>query len=100
TVPMLLAEQAELRGDAEALVFEDAAGAVRRYSYAELEAAAARVAGGLAELGVSAGDKVVLHLTNRPEVVLTIFALARLGAVAVPSNTANREQELVHLASF
>lgn len=100
TVPMLLAEQAERRGDAEALVFEDAAGAMRRYTYAELQAATASAAGGLAELGVRAGDKVVVHLTNRPEVVLTIFALARLGAVAVPSNTANRAQELTHLIGF
>ena len=100
TVPMLLAEQAERRGDAEALVFEDAAGAMRRYTYAELQAATASAAGGLAELGVRAGDKVVVHLTNRPEVVLTIFALARLGAVAVPSNTANRAQELAHLIWF
>jgi crotonobetaine/carnitine-CoA ligase len=100
TLPMLLAEQAQRRGDAEALVFEDGAGAVRSYTYAELDEAAARAAAGLAQLGVGAGDKVVLHLSNRPEVVLTIFALARLGAVAVPSNTANRAQELLHLIGF
>src|SRR5690606_15883158 len=53
-----------------------------------------RVAAGLSELGIGKGDKVVIHLRNCPEFLVSWFALARLGAVMVPSNVANTVSEL------
>lgn len=56
-----------------------------------------RVAQGLIALGVGKGDHVAVMLPNCPELVALVFALARLGAVAVPVNTANRGEVLRHV---
>ena len=49
--------------------------------YGELDGLVDRLAGGLARLGVGAGDTVSLMLPNRLEFGALIFALSRLGAV-------------------
>jgi acyl-CoA synthetase (AMP-forming)/AMP-acid ligase II len=58
----------------------------RRWTYSELWADAGRLASGLAQAGVQAGDAVVLALFNCPEFVLTWLAVQRLGAIAAPIN--------------
>ncbi len=85
TVHGLLDRRAGECGDAPFLTCED-----RRWSFAELAAATRRVAAGLAAAGVGPGDKVAIMLSNRPEFLLSWFALSRLGAVEVPVNTAHR----------
>jgi crotonobetaine/carnitine-CoA ligase len=100
TVPGLLRDQADARPDHPALVFEDAAGATRSYTYRQLLDAALATAGGFAALGVRPGDKVVMSLPNCPEAVLTFFGLAVLGAVTVPCNTAGTADELTHIARW
>jgi crotonobetaine/carnitine-CoA ligase len=100
TLPMLLDEHSEQRPGARALVFEDSSGSVREWTYRRLAEDTRRAAAGFAGIGVRAGDKVVVHLPNVPELLLTIFGLARLGAVAVPSNTANGARELHHIVSW
>ncbi len=45
---------------------------------------ARRVAGGLAAVGVRAGDPVAVQLPNWAEAIATFFAIALLGAVPVP----------------
>jgi acyl-CoA synthetase (AMP-forming)/AMP-acid ligase II len=62
----------------------------QRLSYQQLLDAAAALAAGMAAAGVRAGDRVAMLLGNRIEFVLTLFAAARLGAIAVPLST--REQ--------
>lgn len=100
TLPSLLAEHAELRPDKVALLFDEPTGGAGRYTYGELHEAVARLAAGFAGLGIARGDKVVVHLPNCPAIVLTFFALARLGAVAVPSNTASTVAEMTHIAGW
>lgn len=56
-------------------------------SYGEVDRMTNRVAQGLAALGVHRGDHVAVMLPNCPELLYTIFALSKLGAVAVPVNT-------------
>jgi non-ribosomal peptide synthetase component E (peptide arylation enzyme) len=53
-----------------------------------------RLAGGLARLGITAGDRVVVQLQNSIEAVVTYYALGRLGAVMVPRMTMYREREV------
>ena len=75
-----LLEAAAVRDpDALALVEGD-----DRLSYRDLAAQVERVAAGMAARGVAPGDRVALLLGNRPEFVVTLFAAARLGAIAVP----------------
>ena len=77
---------AAAHGAREALVFEG-----RRWTYAALETEVAQVAAGLAARGIVQGDRVVLYLGNLPEFIIALYALQRLGAIAVPVNT--REQK-------
>src|SRR3974390_118620 len=58
----------------------------RSLSFSELDAAAARFAGGLLRLGAARGESVVLHLPNSIEWVIAYHAIARIGAVVVPAN--------------
>ncbi|GAA4387205.1 acetate--CoA ligase [Hymenobacter koreensis] len=54
---------------------------VRRFTYGELLELTARFAGGLRELGVEKGDRVLIYMPNLPEAVVAMLACARLGAV-------------------
>jgi len=46
-----------------------------------------RLANGLAQLGVAAGQRVAVIFANHPDHIITFFALAKLGAAWVPVNT-------------
>jgi len=70
------------RGEDPALIFHSAiTGARRTYSYAELLERVAQLAGGLRELGVTAGDRVIIYLPMVPEAAIAMLACARIGAV-------------------
>ena len=69
-------------GDATALIYDSpATGTTRRFTYRELLDITARLAGGLADLGVAKGDRVLIYMPMVPEAVAAMLACARLGAV-------------------
>jgi fatty-acyl-CoA synthase len=57
-----------------------------RWTYADLERRAARIAGALVERGVGRGDRVATLTANSPDHVALLFACAWLGAVLQPMN--------------
>ena len=63
-------------------------------TFAALGERVARLASGLGALGVSHGDRVAVLLPNCHAYVETWLALARLGAVLVPVNTAFKPDEV------
>lgn len=67
------------------------------YSFSEVDEATNRMAGGLIRAGIRAGHHVGVMLPNCPEIVIVLFALARIGAIAVPVNTAYRGELLRHV---
>ncbi|MGI9164267.1 MAG: propionyl-CoA synthetase [Mycobacterium sp.] len=70
------------RGDQAALIYDSPlTGSQRVFSYRELLHETSRFAGVLRELGVGAGDRVVLYMPMIPEAVIAMLACARLGAV-------------------
>jgi len=69
----------------------------RRWSYRELWHDVEDLAGGLAALGVGAGDVVVMQLLNGPEFALTWLAAQRLGAVGAPVNFRLAAGETAHV---
>jgi crotonobetaine/carnitine-CoA ligase len=69
------------------------------FTAAELDRAANRVANGLAQLGVRPGSTVATILDNSSAAVLAWFAVVKLGAVAVPVNTALKGALLHHQLS-
>ncbi len=50
-------------------------------TWGELKSLTARIAGGLRELGVGPGDRVVAYLPNIPEAMAAFFACASIGAI-------------------
>ena len=78
---LTLLAASERRGDAEALVDGE-----MRCDYASLQARAARLAGGLAELGLKRGGRLCVLLKNRHEAVELCWAAQWLGAWFVPLN--------------
>lgn len=89
TLPRLLGAHAKRTPHAPALRYRGAA-----MSFAELDAASRRVAQGFADLGVRAGDRVALWLPNTPAWLTCLFACARLGAIALATNTRFRGAEM------
>ncbi len=71
-------------------------GAVR-LTYADLHAAANRVAAGMSALGLRPGDRVAYHGNNRWELVVTLFAAIQGGFILVPLNVMLRPAELEHI---
>jgi len=67
-------------------------------TYAELDAAADRLAAGLRRLGLRRGDRVVVQLPNVVEFPAVCFGLLRLGALPVFALPPHREHEIGYLA--
>ncbi|WP_141013700.1 AMP-binding protein [Nocardioides sambongensis] len=78
------------RHDPEAIAFTfiDADLNAHDLSYGELAERSRRMAAVLAEEGVRRGDRVPVLMGKRPELVVTLVAIWRLGAVHVPLFTA------------
>ena len=64
---------------------------------AQLRAQAYRLAAALAGLGVRAGDRVQVQLPNWNEFVVIYVALARIGAVLVPTMPIYRHDEVLYV---
>jgi long-chain acyl-CoA synthetase len=73
------------------LAFED-----RQYTLTQLNALADGLAASLAERGVTAGRRVALMSSNRPEFVVALHAIWRLAAAVVLISPAWRRHEVEH----
>jgi long-chain acyl-CoA synthetase len=78
-------------GEATALAFDD-----RQYSLAQLSALADGLAASLRGRGVTAGDRVALMASNRPEFVVALHAIWRLAATVVLISPAWKRGEVEH----
>jgi acyl-CoA synthetase (AMP-forming)/AMP-acid ligase II len=58
----------------------------QRFSFAELDERATELANALSDLGVEKGDRVSTMLYNGSEIILTVYACGKLGAVFNPLN--------------
>ncbi len=66
------------------------------YTYAQVESLSNRYANGFAARGVTHGDHVAVLMPNCPEFLWVIWGLGKIGAVAVPLNTAARGEMLAY----
>src|ERR1700675_3411566 len=66
----------------------------RKRDHAEVEARAARIAGGLQQLGVGQGDSVCILMRNDIAFLEAAYAAMRLGAYAVPVNWHFKPEEI------
>ena len=84
-----LMHQAQTRPKSAAFVFHEDV-----WTYDRLAVAAESLARGLAVRGVGPGDRVALHMMNRPEMIVAYYACFQLGAIAAPLRTAFKSAEL------
>lgn len=94
TVPDALEWAVDEHGEDAFLHYGD-----RTVSYSELDRKASAIAGGLRAQGVEPGDHVCLFLYNSLEYVFTYFALAKMGAVAIPVDTRFTGDTLAYVLS-
>ena len=64
------------------------------YTFAEFDAAAARVATFLQREGIEPGDRVGLMMPNRPAFAVAYYGIMRRGAIAVPMNPLLKSREV------
>jgi acyl-CoA synthetase (AMP-forming)/AMP-acid ligase II len=86
TIPALLADAVDRRGDAEAIVDLSDEAPVR-LSFAELAGRVDGVAKGVIAAGIAPGDRVAVWAPNCWEWVVALLGLQSAGAVLVPLNT-------------
>src|ERR1700729_772252 len=96
TVDSMLTEAAQTWSTHGAVVDADGP---QRLTFAQLDERADRAAAGLAELGIAAGDRVLLQLPNGCEFAVALFALLRAGVIPVMCLTGHRAAELSHFAA-
>ena len=78
-------------GNNNFIFFED-----ESWSYSETNKAANCLANKLIEDGVTHSDRVVLFMENRPDFIISILALNKIGAIGVLINTSLTGKPLIH----
>lgn len=91
TYATVVARNARERGDDTYILFEE-----QRYSFRDAHLLSNRIANGLLAAGIRKGERVALLLDNCPELVWLYLGLGKIGAVAVPLNTAAKGMLLEH----
>ncbi|ARB29435.1 long-chain-acyl-CoA synthetase [Pseudomonas tolaasii] len=85
-------EQATLRNpDGAALLYGETV-----LSYSEANRRANRLAHYLQAQGIAKGDVVALFIENRPELLLSVLAVTKLGGICAMLNTSQTQATLVH----
>ncbi|RJQ51329.1 MAG: long-chain fatty acid--CoA ligase [Nitrospiraceae bacterium] len=92
TLSTLLSERAKNIPGRTCIKFGD-----RKISYSEMDKRVSGTAGGLAALGLHAGDRVAILMDNCPEYIISYFAIIRAGGVAVPVNTFLMPDEISYI---
>ncbi len=86
-IPWMLQQWAERCPDKTCVIWRPLVGEAEHLGYGELLDRCQRLAAGLSRRQVKRGDFVLLHMDNSLEFILSWYACAILGAVAVSTNT-------------
>jgi long-chain acyl-CoA synthetase len=84
-----LFHQATTQPDGIAFIYDDVV-----WTYHDLLTSAERLSRAFLAHGVRPGDRVVLHMPNRPEMAIALYACFRIGAIACPTNLRFKTAEL------
>ena len=96
SLPSMFFEIAEQGAD-EAFMWKKQAGSYTPLSWRDTARQVREMAKGLAALGVTTGDRVVIAAENRPEWVIADLAIMALGAISVPAYTTNTTRDHRHV---
>ena len=92
TIGEISGDAAAAFGDKTALIF-----AGKALSFAEIDRLSSRVASGLREIGVAAGDRVTLYAQNSVEWIVSYYAVAKAGGVINPINVMLTPDEVAYV---
>ncbi|WP_230409095.1 (2,3-dihydroxybenzoyl)adenylate synthase [Zooshikella harenae] len=95
TFGQLLRERAQHQGNQLAVIDVN-----HRWTYQQLDQLADQLTAGLIELGIEAGDRVVVQLPNQAEFFVICFALFRLGAWPIMALPGHRQAEISYFCEF
>jgi long-chain acyl-CoA synthetase len=84
-----LFHQETTQPDGIAFIYDDVV-----WTYHDLLTGAERLSRAFLAHGVRPGDRVVLHMPNRPEMAIALYACFRIGAIACPTNLRFKTAEL------
>jgi crotonobetaine/carnitine-CoA ligase len=87
-------------GDKEFIVFEDRQGNVITYTYNQFDEMVNKYANILLGKGIKKNDKIVVHMLNAPEYLFSWFAIAKIGAVMIPTNVFSGAFEMEYYLEF
>jgi len=87
-----LFHQVATQPDGIAFIYNDVV-----WTYHDLLTGAERLSRAFLAQGVRPGDRVVLHMPNRPEMAIAVYACFRVGAIACPTNLRFKTAELREL---
>ena len=87
----LLDYNSEYYSDRPALLYEDL-----KYTYKELNEQMNRYANYFRSIGLKRGDIINVFLENRPELMIIIGAMSKIGTIASLINTKQRSASLIH----
>ncbi len=87
---------AEQQPDKLALLWTSESGECRRFTFGDLKSESDRAAAYFQQLGIGRGDKVMLILKRRYEFWLSMLALHKLGAVAIPATHMLTKHDIVY----
>jgi long-chain acyl-CoA synthetase len=84
-------------GGGKPFLWRKQGGTWQSISWAETAAQVAALAAGLKDLGLNAGDRVMLVSENRPEWCIADLGIMAAGCVTVPTYTTNTERDHLHI---
>jgi fatty-acyl-CoA synthase len=91
----LLTQNARRFPDRSGLIWGD-----KQWTWRSVDAEVSALAAALAARGITKGDRILVHSKNTAQMLWSMFAAFRLGAVWVPTNFRLMPDEVIYLAKF
>ena len=91
SIGLYLEKQAAAIPDEIALRYDDIT-----LTYSELNRRANQLSHLLLQNGVKSGDAIAINISNRPECLISVFAVVKTGAIAAMLNTSQKDDVLLH----
>lgn len=68
-----------------------------KYNSGEILSIISGIGSKLKDLGINKGDRVLIYLKNSEEYLFSLFAIWRIGAIAIPTNRVFTKAELEYI---
>ena len=87
---------AKIQPDKPALIWENDQAQEKTFTFSEIKTLSDKAANVFTSHGIKKGDVVLLMLMERPEVWISLVALQKIGAIAVPATYQLTEKDIIY----